>query len=360
MISWLKRAAQTRTRVDNAAAMDKERREGLHLAQRNLCAILLAVQLLLWLALYCYDRQRQSSWQSALLALLPLGVLAVLWYYAAKKGPLAGGRAFAGLLLIPCLWLDVFFCMAGCVSLLEYYIPSFPFYGRLLMVTVFPLATAWLSRSRGIAYGLYPLKYFLLIAFALSTVLSGADVSPARLQPLAVLPLPAMGQGLYAAAGAVWPVCLLFLLPGMQGPEGKSRRWIFLLIPVALMLIWALWMCMLRPWQPGDALVPAQKLTAISQYSGNMIMSQLGTLLWTTALPAAILGSVYAACRLLAAALPRCPSAFFPAVVILPAAALLLLPAQTLTRWMDILLPLRWVPALAAGLLLLLMPGKER
>lgn len=359
MISWLKKAGQTRTDVDSYSSMMEERREGLRLARRSLCTIMLAVQMLLWLTLYLYDRRQNGSWIAAVLALLPLCGLALLWYFACRKGPPSGGRAWAALLLVPCLWLDVFLCMAGCVSLMEYNIPTFPAYGRLLMVVLFPLVTAALSRGRGIVYGVYPLRYVLLFMFALSTLLSGADVRVERLSPLQALSWPALGGALYTAAGAVWPVCLIFLLPEQRTRPGKSRVFPFLLAPFLLMIIWALWMCMLRPWEPSDALVPARKLTAISLYSGNMIMSQLGTLLWTTALPAAILGSVYAGLHILGAAVPKASGRFFPALVVLPPAALLLLPAATLTRLMEILLALRFLPALAAGIALLILPKKE-
>jgi hypothetical protein len=364
MISWIKKAGRTRTDVDSRAAMLEERQEGLRLCRRNACAIMLAVQLLLWLTLFLYDRQQNLSWISAGAALLPLAATGALWYFAARKGALSGARARTALILIPCLWLDVFLCMAGSVSMLEYYIPTFPAYGRLLMVVVFPLLTAWLSRGRGIAYGLYPLRYLFLFMFALSTVLSGADVSLQRLAPLRLPPWPDMGRSLYTAAGAVWPVCLMFLLPAKKAaspslPKQKRRFLPFLILPMVLLLIWALWMSMLRPWEPSDPLVPAQKLTAISRYGGNMLMSQLGSLLWTSVLPAAVLCSLYAGQHILRAALPKAPGPVFSLLLILPPAALHLLPPPLLTRLMEILLPLRFLPALICGIVFLILPPKE-
>ena len=363
MISWIKKAGRTRTDVDSRAAMLRERQEGLRLCQRSLCAVMLAVQLILWLTLFLYDRRQNLSWISALTAGLPLAVLALLWHFAARRGSLSGGRARAALLLIPCLWLDLFLCMAAAVSLMEYYIPTFPAYGRVLMVILFPLLTLCISRGRGIAYGLYPLRYPLLIMFTLSTVLSGADVSIQRLMPLRLPEWPALGESLYTAAGAVWPVCLLFLLSANDtaptSPKQKRRFLPFLLVPVVLLLIWALWLSLLRPWEPSDPLVPARKLTAISQYGGNMLMSQLGTLLWTSALPAAILSGLYAGQHILGAAMPKAPSLLFSLLMILPPAALLLLPAPLLTRLTEVLLPLRFLPALVCGIVFLILPPKE-
>lgn len=360
MIAWLKKARQTRTRVTSASAMAEERIAGLELAARTLCAVLLTVQLLTWLTLFAYDSQLGDSWRSALLTLLPLAALLILWQFSAKR-PLVGPRRWLLLLLVPNLWLDIYLCMLGSSSLLENFIPSFPAYGRVLVVTLFPLATVLLSRRNGVPYGVFPLRYLLILMFAISTVFSGADISLRRLQPISLPGLRDLSTGVISGAGAVWPVCLLFLLP-LSVPRSQEKKKglpLFWLIPAIMFLLWALWMSMLHPWQYGDPLLPGQKLTAISQYSRSMLINQLGTLFWTSILPAGLIGSLYAGQEILMTAMPRSPRLLWPLALLLPGAVLLLLPRAWVMGWMEWLLPLRWLTAFAAGVALLFVKGKE-
>ena len=360
MMAWLKKARQTRTGVTSWSAMAEERASGLELAVRTLCAVLLTVQLLCWLTLFCYDSRLGATWQSALAALLPLAGLLALWKFASRGG-FRGPRKWLLLPLIPNLWLDVFLCMLGSSSLLENFIPTFPAYGRILVVTLFPLATALLSRTNGVPYGVFPLRYLLLLMFAISTVFSGADVSLHRLEPIRMPGLTALSTGVLSGAGAVWPACLLFLLPlSSPGSQKKKKTFpLFVFIPVALFLIWALWMSMLHPWQYGDPLLPGQKLTQISQYSRSMMINQLGTLFWTSILPVGLIGSLYAGQEILLRVMPRSPRILWLLLLLLPGAILLLLPQNLVMGWMEWLLPLRWILAFLSGGTLLFVKNKE-
>ena len=65
MTGWFRRARQTRCAVTNREEARRQQRRAARAAYRTLGAIGLAVQLMLWVTLYAYDRLVQTTWQAA-------------------------------------------------------------------------------------------------------------------------------------------------------------------------------------------------------------------------------------------------------------------------------------------------------
>ncbi|MDD3336134.1 MAG: hypothetical protein PHI98_11560 [Eubacteriales bacterium] len=363
MMQWLKQMRQTRTPVHSSASQQEERASGLRISYQALSAVQLTLQLLLWVVLWAYDATQQTVWQSTVLTAVPLVILWLLWRRAeaAEENPANGWIA---LLLLPCLWADLYLMMQASGALMYSMIPEFPAWARVLLLTLFPLATLLLGRSRGAAYGAYTLRFVLLGLFALSTVLLLSDVRVERLWPL-------LGKGAANTAfsalwggGAVWGVALLFLLPRSDRQRGmtpaKPTGAFFVWLPLALCVLWALWMAMLEPWRPDQGLTIGQKLVGMSRFSGSILIAETGALFWMLLLPTGMMGALTAGNQLLREVFPKLPALVGALITIGPGVVLVCIYQTELAPFLTDLLPYRFALSLAAGLLLCLRAGKEK
>ena len=365
MITWLKRSRQTRTPVHDQSAQREECRSGLRLAYQTLAAGQLISQLLLWLVLYGYEPLKHTLWQAALMLCLPALLLWLTWRLPTKTGP-RSPRAGFGLLLLPCLILDGYLLMLASCSLMSYMIPAFPLWIQLATVSLFPLLTLWVSGKNGVAYGAYTLRFLLLALFILITLSTVGSATPKALWPLLGDGLPKTALAALGGAGACWGIGLVYLLPqeasapnapakGRQRPGGGLFVW----LPMVLCLLWALWMSLLCPWRPGEALSVGQRMAASSRHSSLILLGEAGALFWMLLLPVSQLGTLHAGARLLQAVMPKAPQRLWPFVLLLPSIAGVYFSPSEALPFIAPLLPWRFALSALCGLCLWFAAKKE-
>ena len=369
MIAWLRRTRQTHTPVHDENALARERDSGLRLAYQALGAVQITLQLLLWLVMAAYDQTTQATWQAALMQAVPVAGLWLIWRNAAlperpaqTNGPSPSAWVAAALLL-PCLFLDSYLLLRSAHALLTKLIPVFPDWLRVGIVTVFPLLTVWLGKGKGVAYGAYFMRFYLPVLFCLSTVLSGADIDASRLWPLWGSGLGPTALTALGGAGACWGVALLFLFP-LEGRRGNLRdsrgTALCLWLPVALCVLWALWMGLVTPWRAGDAPTPGYRMTALSRYSRSMLLNEAGVLFWISMIPLGLAGTVGGGERLLRGVLPGLPRFWAALFSMLPGVAgLCLLPTHP-PELLLALLPWRSLLSALCGVALLMLGRRGR
>lgn len=386
MIAWLRRTRQTHTPVHDENALKRERESGLRLGYQALGAVQLLLQMLLWLVMAAYDQTVQATWQAALMLVVPLAALWFIWRKAGTvpwgdRGTVQPGKertvcseapgaarqaraaAIACCLLLPCLLTDCYLLLRASEALLTDMIPVFPTWARIGIVTLFPLMTAWLGKGKGVAYTAYFMRFYLPVLFGLSTVLAAADIDGTRLWPLLGPGLAQTAETALGGAGACWGVALLYLFPQRRarprGREGPGAA-LFLWLPLALCVLWALWMGLTMPWRAGDGLTPGQRMTGISQLSDSVLLGEAGALFWMTMLPLGLAGVVGGGEQLLRGVFPRLPRFLADGLALLPGlVGLCLLPAETPAP-LRALLPWRFVLSALSGVALIFLGRKGR
>lgn len=323
MTSWFKHARQTHTPVKNQREEILNRERGITASYRLCTAVQIAVQLVLWVVFYAYDRSVQTTWQAAIMLLLPLMVLWALWR-AGARALLTNAGKLLPLALLPCLMLDATLLVRTTAGMVEQLIPEYPQIIRPLIPSILTLLTVIMSRENGVAFGTSTLKWFLLILFALATVLVGSSAHPSRLWPL-------LGQGLDKTAltalggvGGVWGVALIFLLPVRKKVSAREHELLekhslwWTLLPWVLCVIWALWFSLTNPWRSGDMLPIGEKLMGMARHSFSIGISEMTGIMWIVLQPVALAGCAMSGEKLFRAAVPRLPRSLAAALVLLP------------------------------------------
>lgn len=360
MIGWLRQKTQTRTPVHDKQESQREKETGLSLARHTLMAILLLSQLLIWVSAWGYDGARQTTWQSAVMLALPLGALCLLWKQA-ESAALSRAGVYIALPLVLCLMGDHYVMLTASSSLMNTMIPSFPNWGKVLVVAVFPLLTVWRCGEKGLNYGAYALRNILLVLFAFSTVLIFAQLRLDRLWPL-------MGKGIGNTAltavggiGAVWGVALFHLFPS-KVKAGKLRpgRPLFIWLPMALCVLWALWMGMISPWRVGETLPVGEKLIGMSQYSASIIIAEIGALFWMLLLPVGLGGVLMLSGLLLQRAFPRLDRRLALLLSAAPGIVGLAFSPAAMLPFAAAVLPWRYALSAAVGIGLVIAGGRGK
>lgn len=361
MIAWLRKARQTRTPVHDQSARQRERIGGLRLAYQALGAIQLLCQLLLWIILYGYDALQNTVWQAALGLLIPALALWLIWRPINLQGATQKGLKWA-LGLLPCLMLDGYLLLLASCSLMADQIPDFPLWTELSVIVVMMLATVWLSRENGVPYGAYTMRYLLLAFFVLSTFLLGVRLEPQRLWPLNGDGLTVTAAATLGGSGAIWGLALVGLFPkAPYAPSPKRPGATFmLLLPMALSVVWALWLALIAPWRSGEGLTVGQRLTEMSQFSYSALLCESAALFWMLMLPFGLLGTLNAGTRLLQNAFPKTPRTLWAAALLLPMVAGVALAPEQPPPFMASVLPWRFALSALTGAALRLNLRKER
>ena len=74
--AWFRRARQTRTPVHSPSEAQRYNARAMLGAYRTLGALQIGAQLVLWITFYGYDQTVQTTWQAAVMLLVPLAALA--------------------------------------------------------------------------------------------------------------------------------------------------------------------------------------------------------------------------------------------------------------------------------------------
>ena len=357
MTGWFRRARQTRCAVTNREEARRQQRRAARAAYRTLGAIGLAVQLMLWVTLYAYDRLVQTTWQAALVLALPLAGLWALW--RGGEGALSTpGGAKVTLALLPCLTLDAAVLMRTLAGYISQLIPDYPLWACIVVPAALCWLTALFSRENGAAYGASLFRFLLLGLFLLATVFLNANAHPVRLWPL-------LGQGpgrtaaeALAGAGSGWGVALLFALPlhsqreeraRPAGERTAGRAALWTALPWLMCVIWALWYGMVRPWRSGDALDVGERLMGLARHSRSPLLYECSGLMWMLLLPLALTGCAVSGEKLLRSAVPRVPRSVAALVPLLPGTVAALVWPDELLDALGWALPWRALLSAAAG-----------
>lgn len=328
MTGWFTRSRQTRTQVQSRAEDRMERHRSAEAAYRVLGAIQLTAQLVLWITFFAYDQTVQTTWQAALMLLVPLGGLWALWRGGEGALYTRAGAMWA-LLLLPCLMLDAALLLRTLSGYISQLIPEYPFWACVLIPAALCWLTVLLARENGAAYGAQLFCTLLVLLFLLATVFLNATVHTVRLWPLLGQGLGRTARAALSGAGGTWGVALLFALPvhslcGQRRPDGRSapgwRCALCAALPWALGVLWALWYGLVRPWQSGDLLAVGERLMGMARHSSSPLLYECTGLLWMLLLPLSLIGCAVSGEKLLRAAIPKLPrslaalSPLFPAI----------------------------------------------
>ena len=355
--AWFRRARQTRTPVHSTSEAQRYNARAMLGAYRTLGALQIGAQLVLWITFYAYDQTVQTTWQAAVMLLVPLAALWALWNAGAPAMQTRAG-ALIGLALLPCLMADAAFLLRVIAGHIQQLIPEYPLRADEIVPAALCLLTVVFSRRNGVAYGAVALRWLLAVLFLLSTVFLSANGVGARLWPF-------WGQGIsktaltaLSGAGSLWGVGLLFVLPPCGMPGAPKRRPLsgdaprsafWAVLPWLAGVLWALWYALVRPWQSGDVLTIGERLTGLARHSSSIVLFELSSLMWLIWLPLALAGCVTSGDKLLRAALPKLPCPVASLIVLLPGTIASLLWPDGLLGALRLVLPWRAALSLLAG-----------
>lgn len=367
-MTFIKRFAQTKTTVNSPKTEAEDRRSGTVNAYRSLAVIQMTVQLMLWVTLFCYDRAIQTTWQAALMLIVPLGLLWTLWT-AGRDGIRTKAGSYAVLLLLPCLLVDATLLLFALTELMSEMVPSYSLPLHVVLATAICYANICLSHENGVAYGAKVMRWGLLGLFALGTVLLDADANGYRLWPILGLGLGNTALSALEGSGSVWGVALLFILPmGKDGripaPSriGQSKAahhtipWA--LVPWVLGFIWAMWISLTGPWNALDHFTIGEKLIGMALHSGHVLLSELTNVMWLLGMVIGIVGCATSGEKILRNVLPKMPHLLSAAVVLLPAMAMSLLFQDSLLSIIAVMLPYRAALSLAVAAAMIVISKK--
>ena len=357
MVQWLKKTRQTRTDVTSQQSQQANRKRGELIAYRATLCTQMTAQLLLWVVLIAYNQSAHTTWQAVCLLAAPMALLLALWR-GARKGLKASAAKYVVLLLLPNLLLDASVLTAALDGMMGEMIPSYSPHARVALICVLIFFAVVRSGNNGVAYGVACLKHLLLLLFVLATVFLGADVSTDRLWPVLGAGAGHTALTALSGAGAVWGVALLFAMPVRNESEQalakqarkKPRFAAWAIVPLALCLIWTLWLCMARAWRPDDVLTMGERMMGLARGSDSILLTELAGLFWLLLLPCALCGCLMSAEKLTTNAFGKLPR-WLPVLVFVGAAgAFAFFCDEVSISWLQPLLPWRAVvSAITAG-----------
>lgn len=388
ILAWFRKRLQTRVEPVDRQIPPMVRNSGTAAAYRRTVALYLLVQVLLWAALTGIGLAQRTLWQSALL-LIPAGaaVWAVSRWAWGKKAcraaqasasrhrlfrpdtghplpkpdpsrPGAGvsRRPWEGLLLLPIALVDSVFLLHTLMSLLHRLMPSYPLGILRVVIPLLLTAGVLLGKTHGVACGV-SLWRWLLPLLAGWVFLSGlTQLDGNQLYPLLGMGWKPTAQAWAAGLGSLWPVGLLFLLPGCRCDHasnqqpGKAASFLYVLLPLVMGVVCALVVVLAAGWQASGQ-DTGFRLLLPGRSSGGPMVSGLWALFWLLALMMGFCTCLMSGQKLLKAVWPRLSLWVWPVVAGAAAAGLLWLWPGELPGWVQGLLVWRlagW--ALAAAL----------
>lgn len=370
MTEWFKRARQTRTPVKDEQTQAKNRRKGVFATYRSMAAVQIVAQLMIWVTFFCYDRLTRTTWQAAILLVLPLALLWAAWN-AGHRGIYTRAGSWVLLLLVPCLLVDATMILYALAGLMRELLSFYPHSIFVVVIALMCYATVLLGRENGVAYGVHSLRLILLGLFALATVLLNANSRVDRLWPL-------LGDGFGQTAltalsgvGGVWGIALLFFLPlskeakrdaelAKTHSDGVKRPMtaVWTLGVWALGVIWALWYALVHPWSAGDVLSTGERMMGMARLSASILVCQLTSVMWMLVLFIALCGSVVCGEKLLKNAFPKLSRPLAGGLLLLaPTIATLFWP-QAAVGALSVALPYRAVLSLVAAVIMIIISRK--
>lgn len=417
ILAWFRKRLQTR------AASDRQeppllRKSGTAAAYRRTVGLYLLVQVLLWGTLTGIGLAERTLWQSALL-LIPAGtaVWAVSrWAWGKTAGcaalesaasitdgqpgrgaePSAVGsrhrlfrpdtghsipkpdpsrpgagfcrRPWEGLLLLPVSLLDGVFLLHTLMSLLHRLMPSYPMGILRVCIPVLLMVGVLLGKNHGTACGVSLWRWLLPLVAGWVFLSSLTQLDGNQLYPLLGKGWKPTMQAWAAGLGSLWPVGLLFLLPGCgceNHPEHQSKKmvsFLYIILPLVMGVVCALALVLAAGWQSAvqDA---GFRLLLLGRSSGGPMVSGLWALFWLLALMMGFCTCLMSGQKLLKAVWPWLGAWVWPVLAGGTAAGLLWLWPGELPGWVQGLLPWRlavWALAAAWAVTLRLWQRKKR
>lgn len=351
---------QTTTTVHNEQDARSENAMAATLSRRVLSGVLVATQGVLSLLLLVYPRAERTTWQSALLWLIPSAALYILWFYGQRRS--SAGK-WVQLLLYPCLMVD------GALSLCLLYaltqttvLPNHAGAWTPIVAVIAVLLTALLGRERGVALGVFRLRRGLLLLLLLATVFAGLRPRVDNLWPIWGKGMSTTLTASLMGIGGIWGVALMHL-PTAAGSEvapqtlrgGAGTA----LISLGCVALFALYLSLCLPW-PADFKLPAGERLLFMQLPMRSIVGfQLTMVLWMLALFGSLLGSTALGARILTGVFPRWPQSIAYFLTLAPALTLALLPASFSLPLLLLLSPWRFAVCALAGICQLLFGRKK-
>ncbi len=343
---------RTTTNVCTSSDQRQERERGMRAAGLASGRIQIGAQLILWLFFFGYDQTQQAVWQAAGLLLLPLFAVWLLWKNADISHPSA---KWWTLPLVLCLLSDAVFLIAALGGFISQVLPTYPLWLMAVLPSALCFVTALCARPRGVQYGASLLAVLMIILLVVSTVFLRASSRADRLWPILGDGLLSTAKSALSGAGAAWGAALLFVIP--KGDGQKTARW--LVVPWALMMVFALWFGFLRPWAAGDDLAISEKMMGLARHAHSVILYEMSGILWMLLLPTALISCFSTGGQLFTRAFPRMP--FGLALLVLPVLGTLaaLLWADRLFDVLSAALPWRTALCLICGAGLLITQRRK-
>jgi hypothetical protein len=254
------------------------------------------------------------------------------------------------------------------MSLLHRLMPSYPMGILRAVIPLLLTVGVLLGKNHGTACGV-SLWRWLLPLLAGWVFLSGlTELDRNQLYPLLGNGWKPMAQAWAAGLGSLWPVGLLFLLPGCrceneQGLKpGRMASFLYVLLPLIMGAVCALVLVLAAGWQDSgkDA---GFRLLLLGRSSGGPMVSGLWSLFWLLALMMGLCICLMSGQKLLKAVWPRFGSWIWPVLASATAAGLLWGWTGELPSWLQGLLPWRlavWAVAAAWAMTMRLWQNKKR
>ena len=348
---------KTKTSVHSRREANRQRLKSEASAQWAAASVQLGAQMILWLTFFGYDRAAQTVWQAALLWVVPFFLLWFLW----KKGTgvfLKNAGRYALLGLLPCLMMDAAFLLFALGGYMGQLIPQYPGWMSVWVVSGFAVLTAFLSKPRGVSYGIDGLKWGILLLFVLSTVFLRQSSRADRLWPILGKGLKNTAMTALLGVGSLWGIALFFLFPGEEKADGKTVLWG--LIPWALGVIWALWYGFVRPWNPGDVLPVAEKMMGFARHASSVTLYEMAGVMWMVLLPLSLTGALTAGERIVTGVFEKCPRLVPLAAVLLPGFLGMLLIPGKMIGILEKALPLRAALSFGTAVFLCVLARRQK
>ncbi len=359
--AFLRRSAQTKTTVRDEAAEKETRVISLRGAYRSIAMVQMATQLLIWMLLWLYADIHHTSWQAMLLMLVPAALLWLCWAFVPDRAPSVAATRLR-LLLLPCLLLDSIILLNLMSLFCQLQLPTWPSHAIVLGLGLFTFANVAFSGRHGIPYGLSPLRWVLALFLVGSLALHGTPRME-NLWPLWGFGTESTLRAALVGAGGVWGVALLFAMPREASPPtAKSRKratLLWALLPIAVVTLWTLYTCALRPW-PGSVLLNyKEKMSVLNWYGGTLPLFIFSTIQWLTLLPSSLSANAACATGYLCEAFPKLSKQAGGFLYLAPVVLLSMLPESGTLDFAYQIMPYRLALSAVAGIAITLLERRK-